>query len=280
MFLSTSRKTLACLLLGYVVVLPRTAAADAKQCVQQNNQGAELRDNHHLLRARAAYRACVAETECPAMVRSECDAALTDLKTAIPTLMVAVLDEHGHDFAGATLSVDGQNVPIDGSSLEVDPGQHELVANNGALTSHLQVMAIESDANRRIELTLQPTKPVMAAPVATTQAHRSKAPAIVLGGVAALGVASFSYFALSGHADLGRLDRNCKPYCEAGDVNRVRTKYLLADVSLGVSLVALASAGYWLLSAPKQEPIAENKPFSIAVSAAPGSAGLNLRWTE
>ena len=280
MLLSTSRHTLACLLTGCVLIIPSSAFADAKQCVQQNNQGAELRDNHHLLAARDAYRACVAESECPAMVRSECDAALTDIKTAIPTLMVAVLDEQGHDFPGATLSVDGRNVPIDGSSLEVDPGPHELIANSGSLTSHLQVMAIESDVNRRIELSLQRPKPVVLAPAPVPQVHRSKVPVFVLGGVAALGVASFSYFALSGHADLGRLDHSCKPYCEPDDVKRVRTKYLVADVSLGVSLVALAGAGYWLLSSPKEAPRAENKPFSLALSAAPGAAGLSLRWIE
>ncbi len=283
MFLSTSRKTLACLLTGYVLFIPQSASADAKQCVQQNNQGAELRDNHHLLAARDAYRACVAETECPTMVRSECDAALIDIKTAIPTLLVAVRDDRGHDLSGATLSVDGRNVPIDGSSLEVDPGPHDLIANSGTLSSHLQVMAIESDANRRIEITLQAPKLVavapLPAPLPAPRAHRSKVPAYVLGGVAALGVASFGYFALSGHADMGQLDQ-CKPYCEPNDVNRVRTKYLIADVSLGVSLVALAGAGYWLLTSPKEAPRAENKPFSLAVGAAPGSAGLSLRWIE
>ncbi len=281
MFLNASRKTLACLLTGYVLFMPRSASADAKQCVQQNNQGAELRDNHHLLAARDAYRACVAETECPVMVRSECDAALTDIKTAIPTLLVAVRDDRGHDLPGATLSVDGRSVPIDGSSLEVDPGPHELIANSGVLSSHLQVMAIESDANRRVELTLQAPKPVeVAAPPPVPQAHRSKVPAYVLSGVAALGAASFGYFALSGHAELGQLD-HCKPYCEPDDVKRVRTKYLVADVSLGVSLVALAGAGVWLLTGPREAQRAEQpKPFTLGVSAAPGTAGLSLRWVE
>ena len=37
------------------------AFADAKQCVEQNNDGAQKRDEHHLIAAREAYRACVAE---------------------------------------------------------------------------------------------------------------------------------------------------------------------------------------------------------------------------
>src|ERR1700743_2983108 len=78
------------------------ALADAKQCVAQNNDGAQKRDEHHLIAAREAYRACVAERECPEIIRSECDSALNDLKTAIPTLLVAVVDEQHNDITGAT----------------------------------------------------------------------------------------------------------------------------------------------------------------------------------
>jgi hypothetical protein len=257
------------------------AFADAKQCVAQNNDGAQKRDEHHLLAAREAYRACVAETECPEVVRAECDTALTEIKTAIPTLLVAVLDEQQHDLPGATLTLDGQPVALDGSTVEVDPGTHELIASNGSLSSHLQVKAIESDLNRRVEIVLQAPHPVEVprdqAPPPVKAAPRSAVPAYVLGGVAAASAASFGYFALSGHSEMGPLDR-CKPYCAAADVQRVRTKYLIADISLGVSLVALAGAGYWLLSGPKEAHAKSESGLSVALSARPGAAGLSVRW--
>ena len=282
MFLSLSRHALAGLFASCVLVAPARARADAKQCVQQNNSGADLRDDHHALAAREQYRACVAEPECPAMVRAECDSALTDLKTSIPTLLVSVLDEQGHDVPGATLLVDGQSVALDGSALEVDPGTHELIAESGSLSSHLQVKAIEKDANRRIEIVLRapkPAEPAKVAPPPVVLPKRSKMPAYVLGGVAAAGAASFGYFALSGHTGLGHLDQ-CKPYCTPDQVRSVRSKYLAADISLGVSLVALAGAGYWLFTTPKQAPPPDEKAFSWNVSAAPGLAALSLRWVE
>jgi hypothetical protein len=219
------------------------------------------------------------------VVRAECDAALADVKTAIPTLLVAVVDEHQHDLSGATLTLDGKPVPLDGSTLEVDPGPHALVATSGALTSHLQVMAIESDLNRRVEIVLQaPHEDTAqrggAAGAVVPTAHRSKVPPYLLGGVALVGAASFGYFASSGHSDMGPLDR-CKPYCDPNDVKRVRTKYLIADISLGVSLVALAGAGYWLLSAPKEVASkASSHTLSVALTAQPGVAGLSVRWVE
>src|SRR6187402_2673164 len=103
MFLRGARELLACLALGSVLLSAGRAHADAKQCVRHNNDGAQLRDEHRLLAARVAYRACLAEPACPEIVRSECDAALADIKSAIPTLIVAVLDERGHDLPGAAL---------------------------------------------------------------------------------------------------------------------------------------------------------------------------------
>ncbi len=277
-----SRKGLAALAISCVMLAPARASADAKQCVQQNNDGADLRDQRRMLAARQAYRACTAEPDCPAIIRSECDAALEELRTAVPTLLVSVLDERGHDLSGATLLLDGKAVALDGSALEVDPGAHELTATSGVKSLHLQVLAIEKDTNRRIEMVLRTRRTARAVRNLTPpvlRAQRSRAPAYVLGGVAALGAASFGYFALSGHSKLGDLQR-CKPYCLPDDVQRVRTRYLLADVSLGVSLIALAGAGYWLWSAHDETAVAASSPLSLALMAAPGAAGLSVRWIK
>jgi hypothetical protein len=278
----TRRTVSAFIALCGLLVVP-AASADAKRCVAQNNDGAQLRDGHHLLAAREAYRACVEERECPELVRGECDAALADVKTAIPTLLVAVVDEQQHDLAGATLTLDGQPVALDGSAVEVDPGPHELVASSGALNAHLQVMAIESDLNRRVELVLRAPHADEPPPPSTftrpVVAPRSKTPGYILGGVGIAAAASFGYFALSGHSEMSALG-DCKPFCATSDVQRVRTKYLIADISLGVSLVALAGAGYWLLSGPKVAPAVSKNAFDVAVTAVPAGAGLSVRWAQ
>jgi hypothetical protein len=133
-----------------------------------------------------------------------------------------------------------------------------------------------------VEIVLQAPhteEPAPAQPPTVAGPRRSKVPAYVLGGVAVVGAASFSYFALSGHSEFNTLN-HCKPYCQPDDVRRVRTKYLLADISLGVSVVALASAGYWLFSAPKEAPIASSTPVSLALAVRPGGAGVSVLWAE
>ena len=94
----------------------------------------------------------------------------------------------------------------------------------------------------------------------------------------AAAAASFAYFAITGHSSFNQLEQ-CKPNCSRSDVRDVRTKYLMADVSLGVSVVALAAAGYLLLRSAPERPVASGS-VSLAVLAAPQSAGLSLRWVE
>ncbi|HEX3852745.1 MAG TPA: hypothetical protein VHW01_17400 [Polyangiaceae bacterium] len=268
----------------------RLAAADAQQCVSHNNDGVDLRAKHKLLASRAAYRECVADPGCPSVVRAECEAALSELKTAIPTLLISVLDEQRHDVVAATLKVDGRSVALDGLPLELDPGPYELVATGQATSTSMRVVAVENEANRQVELLLRAPSAWMPEPgqglgpqrelasAAPAPAAHSRVPIYVLGGVGAAAAASFAYFAITGHSSFNQLEQ-CKPDCSRSDVRDVRTKYLVADVSLGVSVVALAAAGYLLLRSAPERPVASGS-VSLAVVAAPQSAGLSLRWVE
>ena len=293
MFLVGLNRALGWWLAVALLLFSAQAAAAAKRCVQQNNDAAQLRSDHRLLDAREAYRGCLAEPDCPNIVREECATALTDLKETIPSLLVSVLDGQRHDLAGAALLLDGHPVALNGSTLEVDPGGHELLANSGELSFRLQVVAIERDLNRRVEIVLQPApsktevaaqagpaREAARAPIGPALLRpRSKLPAYILGGVAGVGAASFGYFGLRGRAGNAQLER-CKPYCDAADVQSVRTKYLVADVSLGVSLLSLAGAVYWLVSTPQALQANERQAFSLAMTAGPGAAHLRVQWTE
>jgi hypothetical protein len=273
-----------------VLTATRVAAADAQECVAQNNAAADHRANHRLLAARAAYRACVAEPGCPDVVSAECESALSELKTAIPTLLVSVLDEQKHDAVGATLKVDGRDVAVDGSPIEVDPGPHQLLAVGQGAAASIQVIGVENEANREVELVLKgfhsapvspdrESQPGGASSAATGLAKpRSRVPSYVLGGVSAVGLASFGYFAISGHSEVNQLEQ-CKPDCTRSAVHDVRVRYLLADVSLGVSVIALATAGYLLFRAPSDHAAAGSS-VSVNISAAPQAAGFSLSWAH
>lgn len=257
------------------------ARADGKECVLRNNQGADEQTQHHLLAARDNYLACASAEGCPAMVRSECEQALGELKASIPSLIVAVVDDHGHDVGDAALTLDGRPIAHDGTAIELDPGQHVVVATSQGRRAELNVVATERELNRRVELllpALAAAAPAAPPPPVAAPPQRSHLPSYVLGGVGVLAAGSFAGFALSGRAGMSDLDR-CKPYCERDQVRSVQTKYLIADVSLGVSLVALGAAAYlWLRPEPK--PSAESAPVAFDVVAGPRMAAVSIGWSQ
>jgi hypothetical protein len=283
----TSARIWSGLWMAAALTATRLAAADAQQCVSHNNDGVDLRAKHQLLASRGAYRECVADPGCPDVVRAECETALSELKSSVPTLLISVLDAQRHDVVGAALKVDGQPVALDGQPLEVDPGPHELSANALGLSTGMQVVAVENEANRQIELVLRTPSaqgPTAGGDFASEREParlpepRSRVPGYVLGGVGVAAAASFAYFAITGHSGFSQLEQ-CKPNCSRSDVRDVRTKYVLADVALGVSVVALASAGYLLFRGAPEQP-AKSGALALDAVASPQSAGLSLRWVQ
>jgi hypothetical protein len=76
---------------------------------------------------------------------------------------------------------------------------------------------------------------------------------LVSAGVAAGALGGFTYFALSGRALENELTR-CKPNCDRADIDRMRSRYLIADVSLGVALVSVGVGTYAWLQRPSASP--------------------------
>jgi len=73
----------------------------------------------------------------------------------------------------------------------------------------------------------------------------------VLAGVGAVGLLSFGVFGVLGYRDQHRLEQESGQSGVANDyalADSMHRKYMVADVSLGISLVSLGAATYLLLS--------------------------------
>ena len=101
-------------------------------------------------------------------------------------------------------------------------------------------------------------------------------------GVGALGVAGFTVFGLLGHSRQGELERTCAPNCQSGQIDGVRTQYLLADTCLGVGLVSLGLATYLFVKNHGQSSSDRNGTTSISFiprsSGAGGVLQLSARY--
>jgi hypothetical protein len=299
--MSLSRLSLLTPLL-FVVVTASPARADEptkEMCVLASEQAQTLRDEGKLKSARAQLVTC-SSSSCPGVVRRDCEKWLTEVDAAQPTVVVGARDPRGNDVPGTHVSLDG--VPfadrLDGRPLPVDPGEHVFHYDApGVLSLDQRAVIRVGEKNRMLTVVLSPTashatvappppaaaSPAMSPPSAATSSTDATTPARdepapsggshvpagtwVFGGLGVVALGSFAYFGISGKNDVSNLRSTCAPNCAQSDVDSAHTKLVVADVSLGVGVVALGVATWILLANHSDSP-----PVQAAVIPLPGGA--------
>jgi len=263
-----------------VLVLPAVALAEKNECAVAYEHAQELRADGHLREARRALQICVQAT-CPDFVRTECGRWLSEVEASLPSL-VLVAKRGGNETEMVRVFYDDEPLveELDGKAVPVDPGQHTLkLVTQGAEPKTVKIVIREGEKNRQIvvefspppEPTIQPVK--ASAPLPTNVATRSRWPDFALAGVGVAGVAGFVTFGLLGNSQVSDRERTCAPTCNHSQVDSIRTKYLLADVSLGVGVVALAVSGYLLFSPTHKDAPQVGKSTSFGFDVAPLKSG-------
>ena len=243
---------------GVALALTSTAPAraDVRACIEQHSEGQLLRDQSQFLEARSRFVSC-ADPACPGAIRAECANLLTELERSLPSIVLAARDTQQHDVPGVRVELDGQALEdaLNGRAIAVNPGAHRLhfIAPDGR-TKVIEVVALESVKGRPVEALFETPVPA-AAPLAPQPAEKSSVPAAapsssrrtlayVLGGVGIAALAGSGYFAWSGHSRRQDLSETCAPGCTEDQVSTVRSRYLVADILLGVGVVSLGTGAY------------------------------------
>lgn len=264
------------------------ARADSKaECIAANDRANTLRQQAKLRAAKAEYLTC-ADSKCPKVVRTECLERVGNIDAGIPTVVIAVVDAGGHDVVKGRIILDGEKIAdaVDGRAEPVDPGEHRLrFEGEDGQSSELSFVARQGEKNRTIKLTLEAPKPAAEEPVAApvnaepvapkpVEKGSSKTLGWVFGGLGVVALGSFSYFALKGKSQENDLESRCAPRCAQSEADSLHQKYLIADISLGVSLLSLGAATYFFVSSGKSE----RPPSSaeVQLSAGPTRAGFAL----
>jgi hypothetical protein len=239
-------------------------------CFDQHELGQEFRQAGQLLSSRQAFLQCQASS-CPAAVRQDCSSWAADVDKQLPRVAFHVTLD-GESRADAQISIDGQLQSEAGrSAIQLDPGAHRyrvLLGDASAAEGDLQ-LALDEPVHR-LDVPFH-TAPAAGHPIPTLS--------WVLGGVGVAGAAGFVGLGLSSRALEHDLERSCSPFCSASQVESVQQRALLANVSLGIGLGALAAAAVvYFLSAP--EPTAEPKLELSLVRLDAGGAFAQLRLRE
>jgi hypothetical protein len=272
------------------------ARADTKQqCTAASDQGQQLRDDGHYQRARQAFVAC-ARDKCPAIVRRDCVKWLAELDQASPTVVVSAKGEKGEDLVEVKVTVDGDllETRLDGKPTPVDPGSHLFrYETTGYPAVEAQVMVHSGEKSRLLPVQFgkpppppaPPPKP--AAPVHVEPAEGARTPegirpsAWVFGGLSLTAFASEAYFGLSGLSQLNSLKAQpCAKTssCSENSVDTIRTKFTVADISLGVGIVSAALAAYLFVAGPSAEPPKTSAQIGVAPMPGGGAAVIGGRF--
>jgi hypothetical protein len=265
---------------------PLAARADTKSCVAAHATGQREAKAGHLKEAAQLYTSCGSDATCPEQLRTECTELLETLRRGVPSVIFSVIDKNGVDtpnvkvYAGEQLLSDG----LDGRAVELDPGKYHLrfVLSDGTeLVS--DVLVREAEKNRMVQVRAEPEPkpqaapaPVAGAPAAAAPVPRSGPPvaAWVATGVAVAGLGTFGAFAILGNKDKQQL-LDCAPGCPASERDtrdKLKTKFLVADIGLGVGAASAVLATVLFItsssgSEPRETAKAPTRRLDIASDA-------------
>ena len=245
---------------------PRRAPAEGDSCAASYERAQEDRSAGHLVDARAELLVC-AQTSCPEFIMTDCRRWLDEVEYAMPTVVFAVR-EGTRDLEDVLVTRNGKLIAnrLDGRAVAVDPGKQrfvfELKRQPAAHGRCADRRGGEEPGDRRRGA--PPDRRGGADRVRRAPGRRRRWPRA--GPAAVAGAAGAGRRGGGGPGRLRRVSRwraggrnrsladRCAPRCTDGEVQSVRRKYLLADISLGVGVGALAVAGYLYLRDPYREP--------------------------
>ena len=266
--------TSALLLLSASAASAASAAGDV--CTSAYEHSQELRADKDLVGAREQLLEC-SQAGCAEFIRKDCGQWLGEVETALPTVTVIAQDNKGQALTAVQITMDGAVIAaaLDGRALPLNPGNHHFKFDAaGFLPLERDTLILEGQKAQSIALSFEPllAAPLPPpAPVAPDPGPRVTAPVIAFGALGVAGLATFAGFALTGLSQEHEL--RAQPCagthtCTDSQLSPIQHKYLIADISLGIGVVSLAAATYFLLSPSKPAPSASTAPrFEVIAGA-------------
>jgi hypothetical protein len=154
----------AALLVGLALPSSANAKPSKDQCIDADTLAQDLRRAGQLLRARAALQVCI-DPACPGLVREDCAERLDELTNALPSLIFSAKDGTGRDLRAVAVTLDGKPWvdQLDGSALDVDPGEHTFDFQAAGLPpATLKLRIREGERGRHREILLGAPQPATA----------------------------------------------------------------------------------------------------------------------
>jgi hypothetical protein len=233
-----------------------------EQCLKSSEEGQRVRDEGKYRRARELFAVC-ASSKCPVVVHSECTNALAEVDRIAPSIVIVARNERSEDVPVQQILIDGNPVTsrVAGTPIAIDAGARVVqIEAAGYESAEQRIVASAGEKNRVLSFRLvarattpPPSTPPLARiepvakPVETGGLSTQRAVALTLGGLALAGGATSIFVGLGARDQLHDLQSGCgiEKRCADSDVDSVKRRLLVADITLGAALVS-AAAALWL----------------------------------
>jgi hypothetical protein len=242
----------ACALLAWLAGASPASAEGAKQACIDANEEAQVAERAGRFREAKSHLVACASPSCPALVRVDCARLLTEISGLQPTVLIDARDDSGSETTDVRMYADGVLVESAGNGLEVelDPGAHTLRFEMKGEVREVRVVLKEGEKRRHIvaDFTVAPFRsptprpPTASAATRTTAVTPNRLPWL-FAGIGAAAALSFGGFAVAGYAGERQLATTCSPKCRPEELTPIKREYLIADVSLAVTVVSLRGGG-------------------------------------
>jgi hypothetical protein len=263
---------------------PASAEDERSVCATIAERAQELRKEHKLRDAQQEFLIC-AQPNCPNVVRTDCMQWLADVDKAMPTVVIRASGPSSNDMIAVRVRVDGEiwTDKLDGLARPVDPGIHYFRFEADGMSPVEKQIVIREGEHRRmlgVQFNSIPSAPPNSnfsdsSLSGTAKTRRLPVLPFVFGGVGLVTLGSFVYFGLKGRDEAADLASGCgaTKTCSDTQIDHVRRKLQLADVSLGVSLLSFGIAT-WMFVSHERAMVRENA--TVQISAGPGAGTVRL----
>jgi len=244
---------------GVVVALGlvlSTSAAMAKkpsvavQCAQTAEEGQRSRAQGALRSARDSFQSC-ARKGCPRAVQADCARWMEEVTESQPTVVIHAYGKDKAEIENAHVSVDDNDVVVNGMALSLDPGAHVIKLHTDDGTAEQRVVLAEGEKNRVVSLSLAPKEtPPPPPPPPAEKSAPIPILTYALGGAAVVTFGTGAVLWGVGASDHSALAASCAPggTCSRGAVSSAKTELVVGDVLAVTSLALAAGAVYFFLT--------------------------------
>ena len=253
-----------------------------EECVVAHRESQTLRRQYHLLESRDRLLQC-SNTACPAVVRKDCQRWLDEVAVQISSVVVHVDTGDSAPPNNVKVYIDGdlrfESIP--NRAIELDPGTYRFRFEvGGRQPVELQVTVVEAEKLKNVTVKYSPPekepsglasgqdsskKPISISLVPPKQAERPvSASTYVFAGLGGLAAINFAIWGIWTQSYKSELQSQCAPNCDQKDIDRIKTRALVADISLGVSVASLTTAAITYFARPQAKV-----PMDVAVGTLP-----------